>query len=317
MPSDSGTGYLVATRKAANRKLDRNRNGNGNLHKKLHGKIWNDWDLVHKHLWCLRSDLVHKLKNTITQWWTSSFTYWEVGLVTLQSTLSGISIRNGYTCPLVGSDQYWNLITGKPVVGPVGLSLLTWIGWVLSGPTSSPTQEQPSSTLVTHTLRVDALPLDVTTSDRWLKGCNHLVSPTQIVLCTTNSRRQFKGCSCHRFWKSIFDDRHDTEESWCFAILMDRWSVQTKQWDNAFAHVVFGVSSSPFLLNATIRHHLKKHAMIRPDLVNKLLKSTYVDDIVTGAESEEAPYNCKPYKESKEILKGAGFNLRKFKNNSS
>ena len=119
----------MATRKAANRKLDRNRNGNGNLHKELHGQRWDDWDLVHKHLWCHRSDLVHKLKNTITQWWTSSFTYWEVGPVTQQLTLSGISIRNGYTCPLVGSDQYWNLINGKPVVGPVGLSLLTW-DWV-------------------------------------------------------------------------------------------------------------------------------------------------------------------------------------------
>ena len=68
-----------------------------------------------------------------------------------------------------------------------------------------------------------------------------------------------------------------------------------------FARVVFGVSSSPFLLNATIRHHLEKHAMIQPDLVSKLLRSTYVDDIVTGAESEEAAYEL--YKEYKELLK--------------
>ena len=38
----------------------------------------------------------------------------------------------------------------------------------------------------------------------------------------------------------------------------------------------FGVSSSPFLLNATIQHHSEKHAMIQPDLVSKLLRSTYV-----------------------------------------
>ena len=82
-----------------------------------------------------------------------------------------------------------------------------------------------------------------------------------------------------------------------------------------FTRVVFGVSSSPFLLNATIQHHLEKHAMIQPDLVSKLLRSTYVDDIVTGAESEEAAYEL--YKESKELLKGAGFNLRKFTSNSS
>ena len=81
-----------------------------------------------------------------------------------------------------------------------------------------------------------------------------------------------------------------------------------------FTHVVFGVSSSPFLLNATIRHHLEKHAMLHPDLVGKLLKSTYVDDIVTGAGFEEAAYEL--YKNSKELLKGAGFNLRKFTSNS-
>ena len=55
--------------------------------------------------------------------------------------------------------------------------------------------------------------------------------------------------------------------------------------------------------------------MIQPDLVSKLLRSTYVDDIVTGAESEEAAYEL--YKESNELLKGAGFNLRKFTSNSS
>ena len=77
-----------------------------------------------------------------------------------------------------------------------------------------------------------------------------------------------------------------------------------------FTRVVFGVSSSPFLLNATIRHHLEKYSVAQPDLVNKLLKSTYVDDVVTGAESEEAAYEL--YKASKELLKSAGFNLRKF-----
>ena len=49
--------------------------------------------------------------------------------------------------------------------------------------------------------------------------------------------------------------------------------------------------------------------------MSKLLRATYVGDIVTGAESEEAAY--KLYKEPKELLKGAGFNLRKSTSNSS
>ncbi len=77
-----------------------------------------------------------------------------------------------------------------------------------------------------------------------------------------------------------------------------------------FTRVVFGVSSSPFLLNATIRHHLKHYRSTHPDLVHKLSTSTYVDDIVTGASNEEQAYHV--YKESKKILEQGGFNLRNF-----
>lgn len=53
-----------------------------------------------------------------------------------------------------------------------------------------------------------------------------------------------------------------------------------------FTRVVFGVSScKPLLLNATIRYHLEQFLSSHPDVVQNLLQSTYVDDIVTGAES--------------------------------
>ena len=47
--------------------------------------------------------------------------------------------------------------------------------------------------------------------------------------------------------------------------------------------MVFGVSSSPFLLNATIRYHLEQYRSSHPNLVMKL---GYVDDMVTGVEDE-------------------------------
>ena len=81
-----------------------------------------------------------------------------------------------------------------------------------------------------------------------------------------------------------------------------------------FSRVVFGVSSSPFLLNATIQHHLQKYETEYPDLVGRLRRSLYVDDLATGAESEEQAYEM--FVSAKEIMKEAGFNLRKFYTNS-
>ena len=75
-----------------------------------------------------------------------------------------------------------------------------------------------------------------------------------------------------------------------------------------FARVVFGVTSSPFLLNATIRHHLNKYESSHPVLTKKLRQSLYVDDVAFGAANEEQAYQM--FVTSKEILKEAGFNLR-------
>ena len=82
-----------------------------------------------------------------------------------------------------------------------------------------------------------------------------------------------------------------------------------------FSRVVFGVSSSPFLLNATLQHHLNLYASSHPELVERLSTSMYVDDVVSGAQDEEGAEGF--YMESKEILKEGGFNLRKFVTNSN
>ena len=82
-----------------------------------------------------------------------------------------------------------------------------------------------------------------------------------------------------------------------------------------FARVVFSVSSSPFLLNATVRYHLESHVKTHQELVEKILRSIYVDDVVSGAPSEAEAYAM--YSESKKLLQTAGFNLRKFASNST
>ena len=81
-----------------------------------------------------------------------------------------------------------------------------------------------------------------------------------------------------------------------------------------FTRVAFGVSSSPFLLNATLKHHIETYQDSDPEFVKKSLSSVYVDDVSVGAESEESAYEL--YLKSKVRLAEGGFTLRKFITNS-
>ena len=82
-----------------------------------------------------------------------------------------------------------------------------------------------------------------------------------------------------------------------------------------FTRVVFGVSCSPFLLNATVQHHLELHSETHSNLIWKILRSIYVDDIVTSLKTEEQAYEF--YVDAKALLKTGAFNLRKFSTNLS
>ena len=77
---------------------------------------------------------------------------------------------------------------------------------------------------------------------------------------------------------------------------------------------MFGVSSSPFLLNATVKYHLEKFLGTNEAVVKRLLQSTYVDDVISGAGTEDEAFDL--YTQSKEIFRQGGFNLRKFLTNS-
>ena len=80
-----------------------------------------------------------------------------------------------------------------------------------------------------------------------------------------------------------------------------------------FARVVFGVASCPFLLNATLKHHIESFEQLDPEFVKKFQRSIYVDDITFGAANVKETYGL--YKKSKTWLAG-GFNLRKFVSNT-
>ena len=77
---------------------------------------------------------------------------------------------------------------------------------------------------------------------------------------------------------------------------------------------MFGVSPSPFLLNATIDLHLEQYLSTALDFLSKLHKSFYVDDLITGSDDKEKAYHfCV---NSKEVMKAGGFHLRKLNSNS-
>ena len=81
-----------------------------------------------------------------------------------------------------------------------------------------------------------------------------------------------------------------------------------------FTHVVLSVSSSPFLLNGTINHHIQSYRDIDPFFIHKLLYSIYVDDMSFGSPDVESMFQL--YQKSNEWLVEAGFKSRKFITNS-
>ncbi|GFW25950.1 integrase catalytic domain-containing protein [Trichonephila clavipes] len=82
-----------------------------------------------------------------------------------------------------------------------------------------------------------------------------------------------------------------------------------------FNRVNFGVNSSPFLLAATITHHIKKYKHEFPDTVELLDRNFYVDDLISGGnEFEEA---LQTSRRAKNIMEAAGMDLRKWITNDA
>ena len=79
---------------------------------------------------------------------------------------------------LIGSDYYWDLVTGSICKGDGGLTAVhTKLGWVLSGPASAQDSVQCSMNLITtHVLRADTQMPDTTGLDAQLRSIWELES---------------------------------------------------------------------------------------------------------------------------------------------
>ena len=78
---------------------------------------------------------------------------------------------------------------------------------------------------------------------------------------------------------------------------------------------MFGLRPSPAILGAVILHHLDEYNCEHPKLVEQIRAGLYVDDLIIGTDSVESAFQV--YSKSKQIMKEAGLNLRKWKTNSS
>jgi len=78
-----------------------------------------------------------------------------------------------------------------------------------------------------------------------------------------------------------------------------------------FKRVPFGVVSSPFLLSATVEHHLDSY---QSKNANKVKDDIYMDNVVTGTDSVEEAKEL--YSEVKVVFSDAQMNLREWSTNS-
>ncbi|XP_055928663.1 uncharacterized protein LOC129959796 [Argiope bruennichi] len=82
-----------------------------------------------------------------------------------------------------------------------------------------------------------------------------------------------------------------------------------------FNRVIFGVNASPFLLAATVKHHITKYEEEYPITVNHLDSYMYVDDWITGQDNREEALLISRH--AKNIMKEAVMEMRKWISNDS
>ncbi|XP_046841149.1 uncharacterized protein LOC124435254 [Xenia sp. Carnegie-2017] len=80
-----------------------------------------------------------------------------------------------------------------------------------------------------------------------------------------------------------------------------------------FYRVVFTLNASPFLLNATLRHHIAQFAESDPVLAQKLNEGFYVNDLVSGGKSAQETIQL--YENAKFRMSQGGFKLKKWLTN--
>jgi hypothetical protein len=78
-----------------------------------------------------------------------------------------------------------------------------------------------------------------------------------------------------------------------------------------FKRVLFGATSSPFILNATLDKHLKQ---FNDPVAKRIREDIYVDDLVSGAQDDDEAVSF--YTKARTLMTPGGFNLRSWASNN-
>ncbi|XP_036343359.1 uncharacterized protein LOC118752561, partial [Rhagoletis pomonella] len=107
---------------------------------------------------------------------------------------------------------------------------------------------------------------------------------------------------------SIDEADRDTHRFLWYETLPESFSKLPPVVELRMSRVTFGVTSSPFLLAATIQTHLKFNKPNYGKICDTLQKSFYVDDLVTRVKSSQDAELL--FRGAMTIMKAGGFNLR-------
>ena len=105
---------------------------------------------------------------------------------------------------------------------------------------------------------------------------------------------------------------HEDDRDWTrFLWLTDPLDPESEFQAYRFRVVLFGTVCSPFMLNAILHCHLSQY---RSTIAQDMLANLYVDNIVTGCDSEEDAMLY--YNTARSVMKEAQFNLRSWASSS-
>ena len=191
---------------------------------------------------------------------------------------------------LIGSDYYWEFMTGETVQGRGGrVAVNTTLGWVLSGPAETTGQRKSTVSLVTtHTLRADGITtqeLDNTLQSFWQLESLGIQEPSNSVSDQFASTIHMEGgrYEVSLPWRECHDplpDNYDLSRRRLYGlvrrlkqtpvILREYDAILHEQLDKGIIERVEDSSETPGMI-----HYWPHHAVIRQDKETTKVKVVY------------------------------------------